>query len=289
MLCFVAAAIGNFLQIASKMSEKLQNLGDAMVSTQALHPNIYKLSMKYHEQKLSQVLTVLQSGCLAGTTIVTAGAWLGESAVPLAQRGLATGQRVYAIDPTKSNLEFIELQKQKHSLENLHLVHSLLSDSATQRFWTNRRAGSPAARFVPSDAEPELASNASAVQSTTVDLMVREGTVVGHVGLLHFDVEGMEFEVVRGSLRTLHTFSPVLVVESMKDDAEKHLKLHKLLRDRNYTASWKVQEKCAFLDVLDKKHCRNHIYLHSSSPCLKSVSALPTFILAPTGSVASEA
>jgi FkbM family methyltransferase len=179
---------------------------------------------------------------------VDAGAYLGDTTLLLARRHM--DRTFYLVEPSTRNADFIERVK----TDNVRVVRKLLSNRA-RTYTTNRHADRPDASYQESTTGQE---------STTADGLIQE-----KVGVMHYDVEGMELEVVQGSWGLICRDKPVLIVESLAKDTQKTETLLALLHGIGYTA-YTLEENCNALDPLDRSRCRNIILLppHKIDPFL---------------------
>jgi len=188
----------------------------------------------FHEKKLSELLEELvdtTDGC-----IIDAGAYIGDSFLLMARKH--RDRTFYMIEPSKPNADFIEQVK----TDNVKVVQKLLSDGKRRYNATNKDS-----------ANASYEEDENGVESVTVDSLIRE-----KVAIMHYDVEGMELEVVKGSMKLIKRDNPIVVVESLGKHEKKTKEIISLLKDLGYKACM-VDENCAALDFFDTTKCRNYI------------------------------
>lgn len=188
----------------------------------------------FHEKKLSKLMEEFveqTEGC-----IIDAGAYIGDSFLLMARKNL--DRTFYMIEPSVVNTKFIEQIKTK----NVKVIRKLLSDG--KKTYKNKNKDKANA-FYEESREGE--------ESIRVDSIIHE-----KVAIMHYDVEGMELEVVKGSMKLIKRDNPIVIVESLGKHEKKTKEIIKLLTDLGYKA-YMVDESCAAFDFFDKTKCRNYI------------------------------
>lgn len=199
----------------------------------------------FHERKLSRLLEKLldmTDGC-----IIDAGAYIGDSFLLLARKH--RDRTFYMFEPSAYNACFIEQVKTK----NVIVMQKLLSDDKKKYKSQNNK----------DLANASYQESIQGIESTTVDSLVQE-----KVGIMHYDVEGMELEVIQGSLGLIKRDRPVVIIESIGKHEKKTRKLIQLMEGLGYTACM-VEESCNALDFFDTTKCRNYVlYPEKMKPIL---------------------
>lgn len=146
--------------------------------------------------------------------IVDIGAWIGDNSLVWAKMLRQKGNGcVFAIDPSEENLRFIQDTAKHNSICNIVTVCAVCSDQSGQKM--NFSGSLNHASFSTGGAGYD-----SGLVSTTLDDILVET----HVGLLHLDVEGLEFEVLRGAGHTVKCCRPVVIFEQhLNDDNPKEI------------------------------------------------------------------
>lgn len=192
----------------------------------------------FHETKLSSLLDQYiqhTDGC-----IIDAGAYIGDSFLLLAKK--YPHRSFYMIEPSTVNADFIDRIKP----DNVIVWRHVLSDS--KKRYQSIHANQPNASYIETDEE-------DAIHSVSVDELLTE-----KVGVMHYDVEGMELEVVKGAMRLIQRDKPIVIVESLGKDRSQTLEIQHLLEPLGYTP-YIVHENCNALDILDQTKCRNVVFL----------------------------
>jgi FkbM family methyltransferase len=187
------------------------------------HPYAYEFAQRdCHEVVFRRLNRFLIDRRIIKNNVVDAGCWVGDNAVPWAK---VIEGRVYAIDPSPSNCLFVTAVKELNRLSNLVVIQAALGESRGT---------------VSTDEDLhhcKLESNdrgRNRVGTTSIDLLSQEG-VVRDLGYIHLDVEGMEAEAIRGALRVIHEFRPVLTFEQHLD-SDDYMALVGVLKTRGYAA-----------------------------------------------------
>ena len=172
------------------------------------------------------MLVQMVSSIPDGTIVVDAGAHVGTGML-LAHHLQKAGKTnvVYEIDPDKTKLDFIEAVARENNLTNVVTVHCGLSDKAGRG---GRRV------------DPRMPHAAWMVNEDGDEFDVRRlDDVVGQhvsVGLIHFDLEGMEYKALQGASDILTRDRPPVIMEVIHDKEDAALSL--LRSSHGYVAQW---------------------------------------------------
>ena len=158
--------------------------------------------MNFHEKKLLKKLKKLQL-IIGNKCIIDAGAYVGDTSIILAKNN--PFQKVYAIEPSIPNFTFIKKVKNLNEISNLIPLNYLLSNQVS--FYSSKNTNLSNAYYSKST---ETDSNQ---KSYKLDDLIQRKIINEKVGLLHFDVEGMEEKVLKGSLKTILNDKPIIVIE----------------------------------------------------------------------------
>ena len=191
----------------------------------------------FHENKLSKILEEIikhTNGC-----VIDAGAYVGDSFLILSNK--YPDRTFYMIEPSDANAKFIEKVKPN----NVKVIRALLSDR--QKVYTSLNENQPNASYEE--------NTSGEINSITADDLIHE-----KVSILHYDVEGMELEVIKGSMGIIERDNPVIVVESLGKDIYKTQQIKHILGNMGYKFHI-VNESCNALDIFDLTKCRNYIFI----------------------------
>ena len=138
---------------------------------------------------------------LRDKTIIDGGAFMGDSAVVFSQYNPC---KIYSFEPNSDNFEklnnIIELNNLTHMVEPVKLG---LSDSQKTLYF-----GSYGPAFNSTRSAQE--ENAQKIDVTSIDEFMK--TREDSVGLIKLDVEGAEYDVIKGSVETIKKQQPVLLI-----------------------------------------------------------------------------
>lgn len=209
------------------------------------HLNSYILvvSHKFHENKLTDVLHQL---LLPGEAIIDAGAYVGDTSIILSKK--FPKSFVYSIEPSVYNYNYIQKVKTINNLDNLIPMNILLSDS--EKTYNGTGVNNPDATYTQSN------NTTTGIKSYTLDSLVSGGQIPQKIGILHYDVEGMELDVLRGSEKTIQLYKPYIVIEMLYKENKD---ITEFLKNMGYTYRI-IDESCCFGDFNDSKNCRNYLF-----------------------------
>jgi FkbM family methyltransferase len=172
--------------------------------------------------------------------IIDAGGHIGDGAIVFAHTLKEIGRTdifVYAIEPDKYKCDFIEDLKDKNDLQNLIVINTGLSDKiGSYKKKPSKSMNTGKTTFI------EGADEISSFNFTTLDNLKKEGKINHSVGIIHFDLEGMEQKAFDGSKSILETDKPYI-------SAENH----------NRPDLYKLPEGYEYIKVLNK----NQIYVNN--------------------------
>lgn len=137
--------------------------------------------------------------------IIDAGSQNGDCA--LAWASLIEGQ-VYAIDPSIKNLNFIKEVKKINSIKNIKTINYALSNDVGYLYPIYNINHTPFSKV-----SINRFTQRNKVEAITLDKLYQKG-IISNIGYMHLDVEGMELDVLRGSVLMITDCSPVISFES---------------------------------------------------------------------------
>jgi len=198
---------------------------------------IFILCNLFHERKLAKLLEKLldmTDGC-----IIDAGAYIGDSFLLLAKQH--QDRTFYMIEPSKKNVDFIKQVKTR----NVRVAQALLSDG--NHHYSSVNEHEPNASYKQNEE--------NGIRSIKVDDLIHE-----KVGIMHYDVEGMELEVIKGSLKLIKRDNPIVIVESLGRHQDKTNEIIYLMKEMKYKTLL-IDESCNTFDIFDLAKCRNYVFV----------------------------
>lgn len=191
-------------------------------------------------------------------SIVDIGSWISDNSVIWAQylRGSA---EVIAIDPSQGNIEYGKELARVNNLNNIKFVQAVCAETSGIKLDWDGYSIDHAAFKVSDFTRNYMLSD------TIDDIIVRCGR---SVGFLHLDVEGLELQVLKGSLSMVARDLPVIAFEQ-HISSENVDSVSSLLRDFNYRV-FMVNEVLPGSNL----DCRNFL----AFPTIKGLPRLNHFI-----------
>jgi len=163
--------------------------------------------------------------------VIDIGAWIGDNSIVWALK-LSKNKNcnVIAIDPSKTNIQFISSIKKLNKIENLVAVKALCSSDDNSRY--DLVGGNIDMGIFKSE---KKSSSSNSILSTTIDNLNDEFRRGNKTLLIHLDVEGLEYEVMQGAKRTIERDLPYLIFEChIKLETTILFKIKRYLQPLNY-------------------------------------------------------
>lgn len=203
-----------------------------------------------HEVYFRRIITFLLKNNYITGNIVDLGAWIGDNALVWAKN---TVYKIYAIDPSEENCEFIRQMAALNNLENVVIIQKAISDREEE---LSTRDDMTHASFNTHN----VGNNK--IMATTLDLLNLQ-----NVDFIHLDVEGMEEKVIAGA-KNLLKLRPIVAFEQHinTDNYPLLVKYFQLLRYRVFLIN-EVLKDC-------NVDCKNFI----AFPSEKIQHTFPTFL-----------
>jgi len=138
--------------------------------------------------------------------MIDIGCWIGDNAVAWAKI-LPTDSIVFAIDPDFRNISFVRSISTVNGLGlKLVALTAVCSDQPSQEIFFEGSLSH--ARF-----SNDSSKRPAPLVTQTLDNLVGGHSHYGGVGLIHIDVEDMEFKVLQGALKILSDDKPIVIYE----------------------------------------------------------------------------
>lgn len=200
-----------------------------------------------HEVMFRKLITYLLNNNIIdkNKNIIDLGAWIGDNVIPW---GLNINGIVYAIDPSKDNIFYIEKMCKLNNLSNVKLLKEVISNEV---------------ETVSTDGDINHCSFKSTsdlknkVTSTTLDILYNNKTI-DNIGFIHLDVQGFEYKVIQGASQLIDKYRPIITFEQhIKTD--NYQQIIDFLGKFDYT-SYLINEKL----LNCRNDCRNFISFPAS-------------------------
>lgn len=181
-------------------------------------------------------------------SIIDIGCWIGDNSLIWA-KNLKQGGYVFAIDPSKENINFGKILCNINNINNVKWINEVCSN----------KIGVPLDFFGPLDHATFNLSKSKKVSfhSNTLDNIV-EKKYHSLISLLHVDVEGFEENVIKGAFNILKKSKPTIIFEQ-HISKDKVNSLISYLKEKNYSI-FLINEIIPNCDL----DCRNFIAFDNS-------------------------
>jgi FkbM family methyltransferase len=180
-----------------------ENDMNVAVALDFLHPLLQEYAHRVHSEPLFRRISsyLLTNVCNTGSTILDCGAWIGDNVIPWAKQH--KDKHVFAFDPSSRNCQHMQYLAGINGLSNVHIYQVGLSDKD---------------EILSTDDDLEHCSFTSGdtksnkIQAVALDSLFHKKTI-SNVSFIHMDVEGMEWNVVRGAEQLIRNERPIVAYE----------------------------------------------------------------------------
>lgn len=174
-------------------------------------PNTFDFDYPIKEDIIKHAITLPQNSC-----IIDCGSHIGDGSIPIAH-ALKYHNRediiVYAIDPSKFKCNFIEFIKQKNNLNNLIVLNYGLSN-VNSKYKTSMQSGNNTGAWQWSISDSDGNDDYNINTFIKLDDLIKNNIIKHIIGIIHFDLEGMEKEALEGGLETIEKYKPYMSIEN---------------------------------------------------------------------------
>lgn len=144
---------------------------------------------------------MVEADYLKAGSIIDIGAWLSDNALIWAKM-LTNKGHIIAIDPSDFNINFGKLLSQENEIKNIKFVKAICMENINLRVKAQGNINHTS--FIKT-----LDRSNNDLITTTIDEIV--GT--DKISLIHLDVEGSEYDVLKGSINTINNNNPFIIFE----------------------------------------------------------------------------
>jgi FkbM family methyltransferase len=167
-----------------------------------------------HEVMFRRIHTFLITNHILSGNFIDLGAWIGDNSLPWAKN---IPGKVYAIDPSPENCDFIKQMAKINKVENISVIQTAISDrNEVLSTDTNLQHCSFIHNYLeensPTKKKELINDGARKVNACSLDFLLQVG-VLETIDYIHLDVEGMEFKVLQGAVTILDSHRPILTFE----------------------------------------------------------------------------
>jgi len=157
--------------------------------------------------------------------IIDSGSWIGDNAL-IWSRFLVYPGKVISIDPSERNLMFQKKIADFNNIENIDWIKSVLYKIDNHKLSFSGKINHT--QFFNST------DSKKSILSSTIDTIINNDYKWQKVGFIHLDVEGLEYEVLTGSINTLKNNLPLIIFEHHLKDLDKFIEIKFYLDDLKY-------------------------------------------------------
>lgn len=181
-----------------------ENDMNTSVALDIMHPLFQEYAHRVHSEPLFRriVSYLLNAITKPDAMILDCGAWIGDNAIPWAK--MFKDSQIVAFDPSPRNCQYIHYLAGINGLSNIRIYQVGLSDK-DEVISTDEDLGH--CSFTPGDDK-----KSNKIQAVALDSLF-SNNILSNVLFIHMDVEGMEWNVLRGAERLLTTERPVVTYE----------------------------------------------------------------------------
>ncbi|XWO14278.1 S-adenosylmethionine-dependent methyltransferase [Candidatus Hepatincola sp. Pdp] len=191
--------------------------------------NLKILQEVFHYQCGLQFLSKQELNFLNGKSVITAGAYWGDSSLILNH---ITKGKVYGFEPNKHNFSLFQQMISKNSKHGAIIpINKGLSEMSGVAY-INDDTLSVASKL--SD------SIGSKIETISIDDFVKQNNIVD-LGVIHLDIEGLETKVLLGATKTIKQFKPTLLV-SIYHNPQDFFDLKPLIESWNLGYNFKIRK-----------------------------------------------
>lgn len=119
--------------------------------------------------------------------------------------------KVLSIEASEQNFNMLQKNISKHDIENVTTINAYVSESDSEAsgeihyLWTGRGS---------------VARTSGVFQFSTLDTIIEQNNF--RPDLIKIDIDGYDFEAVKGCVKTLDIYSPILLVELVDEALQLH-------------------------------------------------------------------
>lgn len=193
-----------------------------------------------HEVFLRKICTYLINNNFINGNVIDLGAWIGDNTIPWALN--LKKYFIYAIDPSSSNIDYIKKTAEYNNIQNIKLFQLAISDKI-EEIGTDDHINH--CTFSKKGGKLKI-------KSYTLDHLYKH-KFIENISFIHLDVEGFEFNVVKGAENLIKENKPIITFEQhLEIDNYKELSKHIYNLDYNVYLIDEILPNC-------RTDCRNFI------------------------------
>ncbi len=157
-----------------------------------------------HEEGFRKINTWLINNKYIKDNIIDLGAWIGDNSVPWAIN--LPNSTIYSIDPARENIDFIKDVAALNDIKNIDRLQYAVSDNV-ETLSTNGHISHCSFVYNNPHNNGKHKEYAVTLDSLHVDELIK------NIGMIHLDVEGMEYRVLKGGNNVINKYRPIITFE----------------------------------------------------------------------------
>ena len=154
---------------------------------------------------------ILKNNYIYDKNIIDAGCHCGDSSLPWALNLKKTKTKIFCIDPSVENINFINKISELNKLNNIFTHQYALSDRNNRKYQAQGDSDELFMVELKESFKTNKFSN-ELIFSKTLDFLSAEFKF-GKVGLLHIDAENLDYNILKGSSNLIRDSRPIIVCE----------------------------------------------------------------------------
>lgn len=156
--------------------------------------------------------------------IIDLGAWIGDNTIPWAMN--LPESIIYAIDPSSRNINFIKDMASLNKINNIKPIQVAVSDKIET---LSTHGNIEHCSFVYNNS---LNNGKHIEYAVTLDSLYKDGDIKD-IGMIHLDVEGMEYRVMKGAETIINEYKPIITFEQHLE-IDNYDIISNYLKNKNY-------------------------------------------------------
>jgi len=139
-------------------------------------------------------------------SIIDIGCWIGDNSVVWSKM-IDISAKLYAIDPSPENLQFGKELSKLNKIYNIEWINAVCSETVGEKL--EFKGNLDHTSFFE---HKDISNSKNVILSNTLDNIVNENNHY-NISLIHVDVEGFEFKVLKGAKKIINKSKPLILYE----------------------------------------------------------------------------
>ena len=191
---------------------------------------------------------------IQGKGFIDGGACIGDSAF-IFEKYYNPGC-VYAFEPLKENIEYINKTIEMNNLKHIQPVKSALGDKEEEIELSYNPNDISGTSFIHDN---KMSTAKETITITTIDKYVKENNI--NLGLIKLDVEGYESNVINGAIQSIKQYRPVMLI-SIYHTPKDFFEIKPLIESLNLNYKFKIRKLSP-----ERLHCETMLICYPAELC----------------------